>query len=249
MCDPVLGDNGRLYVPKALIPIYQNEIIPLCDICTPNQFEAELLTGVTVESGADAWNALNWFHEKGVKTVVLSSTNIGPENFLTAFLSHKNGMFSIRKFSFPFGALKSHYLFDTGDEEHQIILEIPVVGDGIQFTGVGDLFASLFLSHTASKSSLNEALEYTIATLQAVLHNTINAIPKGLFISFPLHVLKMSLTLVRSQSIIDLCSIFFQTENRFPDKVTPRQRELKIIQSKRDIENPDVVLRSHSMIF
>lgn len=93
VCDPVLGDNGFLYVPKALIPIYQNEIIPLSDICTPNQFEAELLTGVTIESEADAWTALNWFHEKGVKTVVLSSTNIGTENTLTSFLSHKNGKF------------------------------------------------------------------------------------------------------------------------------------------------------------
>lgn len=91
VCDPVLGDNGCLYVPKTLIPIYQNEIIPLSDICTPNQFEAELLTGIAIEKDADAWNAMNWFHEKGVKTVVLSSTNIGPENALTAYLSHKNG--------------------------------------------------------------------------------------------------------------------------------------------------------------
>ena len=29
------------YVPEELLPIYQESIIPLADIITPNQFEAE----------------------------------------------------------------------------------------------------------------------------------------------------------------------------------------------------------------
>lgn len=53
---------------------------------------------------------------------------------------------------------------------------IPVIGDDIVFTGVGDLFAALFLAHSATKSSLAEALEYTVATLQAVLKNTLKKI-------------------------------------------------------------------------
>lgn len=73
--------------------------------------------------------------------------------------------------------------FISGNDEHKTTLQIPVIGGGIQFTGVGDLFASLFLAHTATKSSLSEALEYTIATLQKVLQNTLNAIPEGWFIS------------------------------------------------------------------
>lgn len=97
MCDPVLGDNGSLYVPKELIPIYQNVIIPLCDICTPNQFEAELLTGVIIDTEQNAWTALDWFHKKGVKTVVLSSTSIGVT--LTSFLSHKNGKSNFQSIS------------------------------------------------------------------------------------------------------------------------------------------------------
>lgn len=66
-----------------------------------------------------------------------------------------------------------------GDDEQKITMEIPTIGAGIQFTGAGDLFASLFLAHSATKSSLNAALEITIATMQAVLNNTINAIPEG----------------------------------------------------------------------
>lgn len=91
MCDPVLGDNGHMYVPETLIPIYQNEILPLCDICTPNQFEAELLTGQKINSYEDAWKATEWFHAKGIKTIVLSSTNFESNNELISFLSQQNG--------------------------------------------------------------------------------------------------------------------------------------------------------------
>lgn len=42
MCDPVLGDNGKMYVPESLLPIYRELIIPLADIVTPNQYEVYL---------------------------------------------------------------------------------------------------------------------------------------------------------------------------------------------------------------
>lgn len=114
VCDPVLGDNGHLYVPESLIPIYQKEILPLSDICKPNQFEAEILTGIKINSEEDAWKATDWFHAKGkitfifitiifyhyyfiifyakgVRTVVLSSTNFAKNDELIAFLSQQNG--------------------------------------------------------------------------------------------------------------------------------------------------------------
>ena len=45
VCDPVLGDNGKLYVPEELVGLYEKEVVPLADILTPNQFEVEQLTG------------------------------------------------------------------------------------------------------------------------------------------------------------------------------------------------------------
>lgn len=186
VCDPVLGDDGRLYVPAELLPIYQNEIIPLSDICTPNQFEAELLTGLKLKTESDAWQAMNWFHDKGVKTVVISSTKLTDETNLTAFVSHKS---------------------DT--ERLKISISIPLIGNGIIFTGTGDLFAALFLAHSYNTTDLTKALENTVATLQAVLKNTFNKIPE---------------------------------ENRNPQKVTSRLRELKIVQSKSDIEYPSIQL-------
>ena len=43
VCDPVLGDEGKLYVPKELVSAYRKTLIPLAAIVTPNQFEVEQL--------------------------------------------------------------------------------------------------------------------------------------------------------------------------------------------------------------
>lgn len=85
-----MGDNGEMYVPKTLLPIYRDEIIPLADICTPNQYEMELLTGMdNIKTKEDTLNALSWFHQRGVNTVALSSTSLGTPDQLLAFLSHQ----------------------------------------------------------------------------------------------------------------------------------------------------------------
>lgn len=68
----------------------------------------------------------------------------------------------------------SFYL--TGDEKLRHSILIPTIGDDIVFTGIGDLFAALFLAHSTTKSNLAEALEYTVATVQAVLKNTLKSI-------------------------------------------------------------------------
>ncbi|KAG4218317.1 hypothetical protein PC116_g33203 [Phytophthora cactorum] len=38
--DPVMGDNGRLYVAEDVVPAYKN-LIQYADLILPNQFEAE----------------------------------------------------------------------------------------------------------------------------------------------------------------------------------------------------------------
>lgn len=66
---------------------------------------------------------------------------------------------------------------DNKKSRHTI--SIPTIGDDIVFTGVGDLFAALFLAHSTTNSNLHEALEYTVATLQAVLKNTLEAMQQN----------------------------------------------------------------------
>lgn len=41
ICDPVLGDNGKFYVPEDLVEPFKTLILPKAYMITPNQFEAE----------------------------------------------------------------------------------------------------------------------------------------------------------------------------------------------------------------
>lgn len=149
VCDPVMGDNGQMYVPKELLPIYRDEIIPLADILTPNQYEAELLTGKTIKSINDAWKAIDEFHGKGIKTVAISSTNLGTEDY--------------------FLALCSSVIDDKPTKVTIKIKKLPA-----NFTGTGDVFAALFLAWMyKTRNNLKVSLENTIATLQGVLGNTL----------------------------------------------------------------------------
>lgn len=38
--DPVMGDNGRIYVAEEVVPAYKS-LVPYADLILPNQFEAE----------------------------------------------------------------------------------------------------------------------------------------------------------------------------------------------------------------
>eukprot|EP01052_Picozoa_sp_SAG31_P047183 SAG31_NODE_9331_length_1295_cov_1.971572_2_plen_106_part_00 len=48
VCDPVLGDNGRLYVKEAMVGAFKRELLPLADVITPNGFEVSTLSGLPV---------------------------------------------------------------------------------------------------------------------------------------------------------------------------------------------------------
>jgi len=73
VCDPVLGDGGRLYVPEELVDIYREEVLPLASVLTPNHFEAELLTRSTIATEDDAFRACAALHARGVRTIVITS--------------------------------------------------------------------------------------------------------------------------------------------------------------------------------
>lgn len=51
LCDPVIGDSGRLYVAEPLAAAIRDHLLPLADIATPNRFECAWLAGRPDESG------------------------------------------------------------------------------------------------------------------------------------------------------------------------------------------------------
>jgi pyridoxine kinase len=52
--DPVLGDNGRLYVERDIIEAMRSHLLPQARFLTPNQFELGVLSGRTITNAADA---------------------------------------------------------------------------------------------------------------------------------------------------------------------------------------------------
>ncbi|VAI13258.1 unnamed protein product [Triticum turgidum subsp. durum] len=76
VCDPVLGDEGKLYVPQDLVSVYQEKVVPVASMLTPNQFEVELLTGLRITSEQDGLKACNTLHSAGPRKVIITSALI-----------------------------------------------------------------------------------------------------------------------------------------------------------------------------
>ena len=49
LCDPVIGDAGRIYVGEALAAAIREQLLPLADAATPNAFECAWLAGQKVD--------------------------------------------------------------------------------------------------------------------------------------------------------------------------------------------------------
>jgi pyridoxine kinase len=148
VCDPVLGDQGHLYVPRELVAVYRERVVPLADVITPNQFEVEQLTGLQVNSLESAKKACNALHDIGPSIVCITSIAF-PGNDTTMSI-----VASQRK---------------NGDTEAWYI-EFPRLPGN--YTGTGDLCAALLLAHTDRFDSLPEALEKVIDTMSVIIERT-----------------------------------------------------------------------------
>ena len=48
LCDPVIGDDGRVYVADGILDVVRHRLLPAARLTTPNQFELELLSGLAI---------------------------------------------------------------------------------------------------------------------------------------------------------------------------------------------------------
>jgi len=60
--DPVMGDEGRLYIPEDEVPAYKS-LLQDADLILPNQFEAELLSGTKITSLSSIATAIQTLHK------------------------------------------------------------------------------------------------------------------------------------------------------------------------------------------
>ncbi|KAK3986880.1 proliferating cell nuclear antigen [Cladorrhinum sp. PSN332] len=116
--DPVMGDNGNLYVTRDVVPVYRG-LIERADLILPNQFEAELLSEVKIIDMASLGHAIEVLHERyGVPHIVITSVSLShpdhPDSALSVVGSSMTSDRKSRAFKIVFPSINC-YFSGTGD--------------------------------------------------------------------------------------------------------------------------------------
>ncbi|KAM0790786.1 hypothetical protein ACM66B_004634 [Microbotryomycetes sp. NB124-2] len=227
--DPVMGDDGRIYVSESVIPIYKS-LMPKATCATPNYFEAELLTDVRILDAASLRLALRTFHERyRIPNVIISAVSL-PRDELA------NLGFDLSKLQADSSARMlvcsgSTIVSDPGSELQTVSFGIAFPELAEHYEGVGDVFSALVLgrfpdaSPSHPVSPLAHVAELAIASLQGILART------------------------RAHAIA--------LAKHYPDAIVPhegesaeervkrlRMVELKLVQSQKEILEPAVVYQA-----
>eukprot|EP01061_Rhynchopus_euleeides_P024620 TRINITY_DN3969_c0_g1_i1.p1 TRINITY_DN3969_c0_g1~~TRINITY_DN3969_c0_g1_i1.p1 ORF type:complete len:204 (+),score=88.95 TRINITY_DN3969_c0_g1_i1:787-1398(+) len=139
-----MGDNGRLYVSEDMVPAFR-KLVCHADIVTPNQFEAELLTGLTIASLDDAVKTCNHLHSLGPKRVILTSLEL-PES--------------------------PGQLVILGSDTDAGVFSVTIPKLDCYFTGTGDMMAAVLLGWSGIEATLPKALEKAVSSVQGVIKVT-----------------------------------------------------------------------------
>ena len=148
-CDPVIGDVGRGIFVRPGIPEFMREkAVPAADVITPNQFELDLLAGMTTTSLADTRTALQRVHALGPKVILVTSliTEETPDDCIDLLASDASGLYRLRTPK----------------------LELSV-------NGAGDAIAALFNLHWKRSGSAASALGEAGASIYGLLKRTESA--------------------------------------------------------------------------
>jgi pyridoxine kinase len=146
--DPVMGDNGRLYVEKSLIQVYRDRMLPLATVLTPNCYELSLLADVPqIRSEAEALAACRQLHNQaGIPTIIVTGTSF----------DDRPGVISM--------------LISTNDGE---AFAVDTERLDMLFTGSGDLCCALILAWSIRcPDDLRMACQQAMSTVSAVLRRT-----------------------------------------------------------------------------
>ncbi|GIZ43291.1 hypothetical protein CKM354_000652300 [Cercospora kikuchii] len=136
--DPVMGDNGRIYVAEDTVPVYK-KLLKDADLILPNQFEAELLSEIKIHDLESMREAIGKLHEKGVPNVVVTSIRLPPTTASTPVPGEGGeGKSSQAKLSIIGSTATSN-----GTPR---LFRITVPALPVFFSGTGDMFAALLVA-------------------------------------------------------------------------------------------------------
>ena len=152
LCDPVMGDVDRgMFVKDGIPDFFKSRALPRANIITPNQYELEYLSGVSVETLDDARRACKILHDMGPETILVTSLihSKTSDEDIQMMASHKNG---------------AQYIVTTPR------LPLPIAPNG-----AGDFTSAMFLARHLMGDDLKTALSNTAGAVFALFEETMKA--------------------------------------------------------------------------
>jgi len=148
-CDPVMGNaTSGCFVDPAIPPVIREQVVPVADIITPNQFELGFLTDTSPGTLASTLEAADAARSLGPSTVLVTSflPPDGPDDTIGMLAVADDGAWQVTTPRLPMKA-----------------------------NGSGDLTAALFTAHLRSTGSPVDALARTASSVHAVLRETLES--------------------------------------------------------------------------
>lgn len=144
LCDPVMGDEGGLYVRPGIPDLMAGPMLAAADIVTPNRFELALLAGHPAGDMGEAVAAARSLLARGPRLVV--ATSLPAPDGIACLAVCEDGAWSVTTPRLPF--------------------DPPV-------NGAGDCLAALLLAHALRGLPPPEALALAVSGLYGVLEATL----------------------------------------------------------------------------
>ncbi|HVI88254.1 MAG TPA: pyridoxal kinase [Dongiaceae bacterium] len=144
-CDPVMGDDGELYVKPALAEAIAAELVGRADILTPNRFELQRLSGQPIGDQAATIAAAQALRSRhGIRHVIATGvTDPAVPQEIAAIAATPEGLWHA-----------------SGPR-----IEVPA-------SGAGDSFAALLVGHYLRDRDLPRALAAAVAGTSAIFAAT-----------------------------------------------------------------------------
>ena len=142
LCDPILGDEGRLYVAPELAAGLREKLLPRADLVTPNRFELAWLTDQEIHNLEDAVRAARILRRQGPGTVICTGA-AQTEGRLSNLAVGPDGIYQV---------------------------QVPFIPDGQAVPkGTGDAFAAILLGHYLNHRDMAAALAWASAALHGLI--------------------------------------------------------------------------------
>lgn len=144
-CDPVMGDEGELYVSADIPDFMRQKAVPAAEIITPNHFELSLLSGMPVATEQEAIVAARSLMING-KTRYAVITGIENGDCMIALAVGK-------------------------EEAFRVVTPKIVFGESVD--GAGDITTALFLANWLQSKDVALALAKAISSIYGLILKTI----------------------------------------------------------------------------